>query len=115
MRILPSYSKKLNIVPHTAVGVITLEPVLNNWGTKYHETRLETSMIPLKTAHVAVSGASAAPTVVMECSNDGVNWVEVATVTGAGKLVNNEAWSYTRLRCTGYTDGQITGSFHGTA
>lgn len=113
--IVGSVSRQLRIVPHTALGTILTEPLLNNVGARLRQAAVEVANTPLKTANIIVTGSTAMPTVVMECSNDQAAWVQVATITGEGALVNNEAWAYMRLRCTGYTDGEITGGFFGTA
>lgn len=115
MIVVGSINRHLRIVPQVAAGVMTLEPLLNNVGARLRQQTLEVANTPLKTVNIAQTGQTSDATIVLECSNDGENWVEVASLIGSGSLVNNEAWALARIRVSAYTDGEISGSFHGTA
>lgn len=102
-------TKVLKAIEQSALGVMTLEPMLNQGpnAASYRHERAECLRFPRKTAQIVIETTA---TVALETSNDGVNWIEQGNISASGELVNDEPWAYARLNVTAWTAGAVSGT-----
>jgi len=113
--------KRFVAVQQSAGGVMKWESPLNNAGygvnqdkTKGQHEVVETRGLRNKLVQLRLASCTTAPTINLEGSADGVNWVQLDTGTATDhiELTSVDDYPLTRVNIPTYTDGDIDGEFY---
>lgn len=97
-------SETLKAVQQSALGVMTLEPLVNWEGARAQRQEVDALRYRFQTFQAVIQTTA---TVQLQGSMDGDNWVSLGELTASGSITNEAFWKYIRVEVTAWTAGTV--------